>query len=309
MRTRSSDIEGNSRVKILITGASGQLGLALKRRLTSVHNVVALDRTSLDIANEASCANAIDVHQPDVVLNCAAYTAVDRAETERDLAFAINETGAANLAKHCKRSGALLVHFSTDYVFNGVAPLVDNSPRPYVEIDLPAPIGVYGESKLAGERAVVANSDDYLIFRLSWVYSNDGANFYKTMLRLASERDTLRVVADQFGTPNFTGDLADAIAHVLAHERAFLREQSEIYHLSAQGLTNWHAFASEIIANAQLTKQPEVVAITTAEFPTPAKRPAFSVMNSSRFTATFGYEMPMWEAGLRRCLAERAVSA
>jgi dTDP-4-dehydrorhamnose reductase len=290
-------------LKVLITGANGQLGLALKRRLASVHDVVTLDRAALDIANETSCANAIDVHRPDVVLNCAAYTAVDRAESEHDLAFAINETGAANLAKHCKRTGALLVHFSTDYVFDG------SGSRPYIETDPVAPLGVYGESKLAGERAVAAHCNDYLIFRLSWVYSNDGANFYKTMLRLASERDTLRVVSDQFGTPNFTSDLADAIAHVLTRDRAFLRAHAGTYHLSAQGITNWHAFASEIIANAQLARQPKVEPIGTKDYPTPAKRPMFSALDSSRFTATFDWNPPNWKDGLHHCLAERSLSA
>jgi dTDP-4-dehydrorhamnose reductase len=290
-------------MKILITGANGQLGLALARRLAKEHEVVALNRASLDISNESSCAAAIDAQRPDVVLNCAAYTAVDKAESERGAAFAINATGPANLAKNCKRIDALLIHFSTDYVFDGT------SSQPYVETDSVDPLGVYGESKLAGERAVIENANDYLIFRLSWVYSNEGANFYKTMLRLATERDTLRVVSDQHGIPNFTGNLADAVAHVLTHERAFLREHCGVYHLSSQGITNWHAFASEIIANAQLAKRPQVLSITSAEFPTPAKRPTFSALDSSRFTATFGYAMASWQSGLMRCLAERIVSA
>jgi dTDP-4-dehydrorhamnose reductase len=305
-RIRSNENAGRIRLKLLITGANGQLGLALTRQFSSSNNsntVVALNRAALNIADDASCEQALNVHQPDVVLNCAAYTAVDRAETERDLAFAINETGAANLARHCKRIGALLVHFSTDYVFDG------SGCSPYVETDPVAPLGAYGASKLAGERAIAASSNDYLIFRLSWVYSNDGANFYKTMLRLAEERDVLRVVADQFGTPNFTGDLANAIAQVLSFSREALRERAGVYHLSAQGVTQWHAFASEIIASAQLARRPRVEPITTADFPTPAKRPAFSALNSSRFMATFRHEMPTWQSGLQRCLAERGVSA
>lgn len=297
-------------MKLLITGANGQLGLALARTLRgardsadSLHSVVALDRAALDISDESACVAAIESHQPDCVLNCAAYTAVDRAETERELAFAINETGPVNLAKASRASGAILIHFSTDYVFDGTG------SRPYLESDPVAPLGVYGESKLAGERAVADNCDAHLIFRLSWVYSNDGANFYKTMLRLAAERDQLRVVADQFGTPNFTGDLSDAVRRVLQWDRNSLRERAGLYHLSASGIVSWHQFASEIFATAQLSRRPSVEPIGTSDYPTPAKRPAYSALDASRFAATFGAELPDWRAGLRRCVAERSVSA
>jgi dTDP-4-dehydrorhamnose reductase len=291
-------------VKILVTGAGGQLGLALIRRLSrsdSAHSIVALDRASLDISNETACRAAIALHAPNVVLNCAAYTAVDRAENDRDVAFAINATGAGNLAKACAAHNAFLVHFSTDYVFNGIA------TKPYVEEDATAPLGVYGESKLAGEHEVQASASAFAIIRLSWVYSNDGANFYKTMLRLANERDTLRVVADQFGTPNFTGDLSEAIACMLARSADELRAKSGLYHLSASGIASWHEFASEIIARAQLTRRPTVEAITTTDFPTPAKRPGFSALDSSRFAATFGWTIPNWRDGLIRCLAQRVL--
>jgi dTDP-4-dehydrorhamnose reductase len=289
-------------VKVLITGANGQLGLALARRLRagkSIHDVVALDRSGLDIANAVACRETLALHAPDVVFNCAAYTAVDRAETERDAAYAINETGAANLAQSCADIDAMLVHFSTDYVFDG------ETTRPYVETDATAPLGVYGASKLAGENAVRALARHFAIVRLSWVYSNDGANFYKTMLRLASERDALRVVADQFGTPNFTGDLCDAMAHMLMRSRSELRAATGTYHLSASGVTTWHQFASEIIAGGQLIRQPTVEAITTSQFPTPAVRPQHSALDASRFAATFGWTIPDWQAGLARCLAQR----
>jgi dTDP-4-dehydrorhamnose reductase len=291
-------------VKVLITGANGQLGLALTRRLTvagSEHEVVSLNRSSLDISNGSACNSAMREHAPSVVLNCAAYTAVDRAETEREAAFAINATGAANLAKSCAETGAFLVHFSTDYVFDGTA------SKPYVETDVTAPLGLYGASKLSGEHAVQSLANAFAIIRLSWVYSNDGANFYKTMLRLASERDILRVVADQFGTPNFTGDLSDAVACMLARPLDDLHTKSGLYHLSADGVTNWHEFASEIVDNAQLTRRPRVEAITTAEFPTPAKRPAYSALDASRFATTFGWTIPKWRDGLTRCLAQRAL--
>jgi dTDP-4-dehydrorhamnose reductase len=297
-------------VNILITGANGQLGLALQRRLRMAHDIVALDRRALNIADGNACARVIADVRPDFVLNCAAYTAVDKAETERDLAFAINAEGPRNLARAARDANAFLVHFSTDYVFDGVANRVGELPRPYIETDPTAPLGVYGASKLAGEHAVASETNHFAIFRLSWVYSNDGANFYKTMLRVARERDQLRVVADQIGIPNFTADLADAVAQVLAHERSFLDQQCGIYHLSAQGAAvSWHRFACEIFARAQLAKRPTVEPITTVEYPTPAKRPAYSALVSSRFMATFGWELPDWHAGLSRCLAERALSA
>jgi dTDP-4-dehydrorhamnose reductase len=293
-------------VKILITGANGQLGLALARRLgehASGHAVTSHDRSSLDIANADACLRAVEQSQCDVVLNCAAYTAVDRAESERDAAFAANAIGPGNLAAACRRFDAFLVHFSTDYVFDG------RGNRPYVETDATSPLGVYGESKLAGEAAVRSTYDAHAILRLSWVYSNDGANFYKTMLRLGAERDQLRVVADQFGTPNYTGELADAVAHMLSHSRAALREKSGLYHLSASGVTTWHQFAREIFTNAQLSRSPSVEPITTADYPTPAKRPAFSALDGSRFATTFGWEIKTWQQGLNRCLAERSQSA
>jgi dTDP-4-dehydrorhamnose reductase len=297
-------------MKLLITGSNGQLGLALQHRLRANHEIVALDRASLDIADRNACTSAIAAVRPDVVLNCAAYTAVDRAESERELAFAINANGPRFLARAARDANAFLIHFSTDYVFDGVANLANGVPRPYLEGDATAPLGVYGESKLEGECAVVEETDRYAIFRLSWVYSNDGANFYKTMLRLANERDHLRVVADQIGIPNFTGDIADAIAHVLAREREVLDRESGVYHLSARGKPiSWHHFASEIFANAQLAKRPTVDPIATSGYPTPAKRPAYSALDSSRFAATFQWDLPDWRAGLQRCLAERVLSA
>ncbi len=243
---------------------------------------------------------AVEQSQCDIVLNCAAYTAVDRAESERDETFAVNAIGPKNLAAACRRNDVFLVHFSTDYVFDG------RGDRPYIETDATSPLGVYGESKFAGEDAVRSTCDAHAILRLSWVYSNDGANFYKTMLRLGTERDQLRVVADQFGTPNYTGDLADAVAHMLSRPLVALREKSGLYHLSASGVTSWHRFASEIFANAQLSRSPVVQPIATADYPTPATRPSYSALDSSRFAATFGWNVKRWQQGLDRCLAERA---
>lgn len=297
-------------LRILITGAKGQLALALIRRLSTKHNLICLDRAQLDISNERACAEAVEMARADVVLNCAAYTAVDRAETEREAAFAINRDGPRNLARASARSNAFFVHFSTDYVFDGVAPTSEGAPRAYVETDPTAPLGVYGASKLAGEIAVAEATEHYAVFRLSWVYSNDGANFYKTMLRLAGERDRLRVVNDQRGIPNFTGDLADALSFTLDNGAEALAANPGVYHLSAQGdATSWHQFASEIIDHAQLSKKPIVEPISTSEFPTPATRPAWSALDSSRFMTTFGVQLPHWRDGLARCLGERGLSA
>ncbi len=293
-------------MKILITGGNGQLALALDRRLSregSGHTVVRLDRSGLNIASRAACLQVFDECRPDVVLNCAAYTAVDRAESDRDAAFAINADGAGFVAEAASAVNAVAVHFSTDYVFDGSA------TRPYVESDPCAPLGVYGASKLAGEQAVFAANPSAIVLRLSWVYSNDGANFYKTMLRLAAERPELRVVADQLGIPNFTGDIADAVAAMFALDKKTLQEQSGIYHLSSRGITNWHAFASEIVDRANLPSPPTVTAIATSDYPTPARRPAMSAMDGSRFEAAFGWRFGPWQHGLDRCLAERIRSA
>lgn len=284
-------------MKLLITGARGQLGLALERRLSSEHEVVAVGHAELDISDAAACARIIAQMRPDVVLNCAAYTAVDKAESDRETAFAINALGAENIAIACAANGAFPIHFSTDYVFDGTA------TKPYVETNQTNPLGVYGQSKLQGEQAVAAASAAHLIFRLSWVYSNDGANFYKTMLRLTADRPVLRVVADQFGVPNYTGNLAYAIAAVLSRSRGELERLSGLYHLSARGATNWCEFARAIMQGAGLATGVE--AIGTADYPTLAKRPTYSVLDSAKFDAAFSFENADWRQGLARCLALR----
>ena len=284
-------------MKILITGARGQLGIALQRRLSTAHEVVAVGHAELDISDAVSCERVIARVSPDAVLNCAAYTAVDKAETDHEAAFAINAKGAGNIAAACAAIGAFPIHFSTDYVFDGTA------TQPYMETNPTNPLGVYGQSKLQGEQAVAAASAAHLIFRLSWVYSNDGANFYKTMLRLAADRPVLRVVADQIGVPNNTGELADAIAAVLSRSRGELERLSGLYHLSARGATNWCEFARAIMQGAGLATVVE--AIGTVDYPTPAKRPAYSVLDSAKFDAAFSFANADWRQGLARCLASR----
>lgn len=283
-------------MKVLITGAGGQLGHALTRRLAQMHDVIALDRLALDITRHDDVERALTWHRPDVVLNAAAWTAVDRAESERAAAFAANAEAPRRLAETASHVGAMLIHFSTDYVFDGSA------NRPYREDDPTAPLGVYGASKLAGEQAVLA-LPGHAVLRLSWVYGNVGHNFYRTMLKLAAERNCLRVVADQWGVPNFTGDLADAVAVMLACGPVALRDRAGLYHLSAVGATTWHAFASEIVYLGGYGDRVQVDAIGTADYPTPARRPAWSVLDPSRFASTFGWTPPQWQDGLRRCLA------
>ncbi len=289
-------------MKLLITGAGGQLGVALVRRLSQQHEVVALARSQLDISDADACRDVFKATRPDVLLNCAAYTAVDRAETDRDAAFVINAEGPRNLARACRELGVLPIHFSTDYVFDGTA------TSPYSEAATTHPMSVYGESKLTGEIAFAKESPAHLIFRLSWVYSNDGANFYKTMLRLGSERPVLGVVADQMGVPNYTADIADSIAMVLERNTAELVACTGLYHLSSAGATSWCNFARAIFEEAMLSDRVAVEAISTSEYKTAAVRPAYSVLDARRFVATFGGTSRDWRIGLRRCLAARTRS-
>ena len=290
-------------MKLLISGANGQLGLALARRLRTAHQVLAVARDVFDLADAKTCREVLERERPDLVLNCAAYTAVDRAESEPGLAHAINADGPDHLAKSCRELGILLVHFSTDYVFYGRA------TRPYVETDSTAPTSVYGRTKLDGETRITGTSPEHLILRLSWVYSNDGANFYKTMLRLAQDRPLLRVVADQWGVPNYAADLADAVVCALNRPLAELRSLSGLYHLSSRCLTSWRDFAHAIVEGAGLADRVTVKAIVTSEYPTAATRPAYSALDGRRFSATFGWSAPSWQDGLRRCLADRKIPA
>jgi dTDP-4-dehydrorhamnose reductase len=288
-------------VKLLISGAQGQLGLALARRLSGEHAVVALGRDDFDLANAADCRATLEHERPDVLLNCAAYTAVDRAESEPDKARTINADGPRHLAQSCRDLGIVLIHFSTDYVFDGSA------STPYVETDAPAPTSVYGHTKLDGERAVAELAPAHLILRLSWVYGNDGSNFYKTMLRLAADRPVLRVVGDQAGVPNYAADLAAAVACAVNRPLAELVSLSGLYHVSSTGPTTWRDFSCEIVMGAGLEHAVAVESINTSDYPTAAKRPAYSVLNASKFEHAFGWRAPAWQDGLRRCFAARTV--
>lgn len=294
-------------MRLLVTGGNGQVGHELLRALAPLGEVVATTRSGT--LDDGSACEVADFDQPgtlpalveriapDVVVNAAAYTAVDRAETERDAAFRANAEAPAALAAACAARGALLMHYSTDYVFDG------NGTRPYREDDAVAPIGVYGESKRAGEDVIRASGARHAILRTAWVYADRGKNFMLTMLRLAADRDELRVVADQVGTPTPASLIADGTAAMLRHGVA----TSGTWHLTATGETSWHGFAEAIVARAaasgRLQRQPRVTAITTAEFPTPARRPSYSCLDTRRFEAEYGYRLPAWGDALDTELA------
>jgi dTDP-4-dehydrorhamnose reductase len=282
------------RPTILVTGANGQVGHELARLLAPHGDIVATDRERLDLADPDAIVGALRAARPALIVNAGAYTAVDRAEQEGALAHAVNARAPEILADEAKRLGALLVHYSTDYVFDG------ERRTPYPE-DAPAsPCNVYGASKLTGEQAIAASGARALVFRTSWVYGLRGTNFLLTIRRLARERDELRVVADQIGVPNWCREIASATARVVGAGLAAAAERAGLYHLSAHGEASWHEFACAILAGAP---GPRVVAITTAEYPTPARRPAYGVLATARFEATFGFALPHWREGLDRCLA------
>lgn len=285
-------------MKILLTGSTGQLGRELKRSLTSLGELVALDRSQLDLSDPEALRDTVRSIAPTVIVNAAAYTAVDQAETEPALADAINATAPGILADEARAAGALLIHYSTDYVFDGA------KSTPYTEADAPAPLSAYGRSKRDGERAILACACRHLIFRTSWVFGLHGANFMKTMLRLGRERSELRVIGDQFGAPTWTRHLADITALVLARRET----PNGIYHLAAAGETSWHGYAEAIFAEAGksglIEKLPLVRRITSADFPLPARRPANSRLDCSRFRRDFNLQLPDWRSGLIDCLAD-----
>ncbi len=297
-------------MKILLFGANGQVGVESRRALAKLGEVVCTTRGG-ELEDGASCETAdfdvpdslpsiIERIRPGAVVNAAAYTAVDKAESERDAAFRANAEAPAKIAQACAKLGIPLVHYSTDYVFDG------SGTHPYKPDDATAPLGIYGESKLAGEEAIRASGAQHLIFRTAWVYAAHGKNFLRTMLRLASERDELRVVADQIGTPTPAALIADVTAQILATKPT----QSGTWHLTAGGETSWQGFAQAIVQGAAqrglIAKAPNVVAISTADYPTPARRPVYSRLDTSSLQRDFGIALPDWREGLARVLDELA---
>jgi dTDP-4-dehydrorhamnose reductase len=290
---------------MLVTGARGQVGAEVARRFEGRAVVIAHGRATLDLASPAAIAEAVRAARPDVIVNAGAYTAVDRAESQPDVAHAVNAIAPGVLAEEAKRAGALLVHFSTDYVFDGT------KAGPYVEDDATHPLGAYGRTKLEGEQRVIASGCRHLVLRTSWVYGPHGKNFMLTMLRLAQTRDELRVVDDQRGAPTSSASLAGLLAELLAPGGGEIAraqvdrvaQSSGLYHSSAQGETTWFGFARAIFAAAAerpgaVPRMPRLVAIPTSEYPTPAQRPANSVLSGERLHATFGVRISDWRQGL-----------
>lgn len=293
--------------RLLVVGRTGQLAWELRRTLLPLGEVVALESPQLDLSQPDTIARAVRDCRPHVVVNAAAYTAVDKAEEERELAHAVNAAAPGVLAQEAAKLGALMIHYSTDYVFDG------GKSAPYVETDAPNPLNAYGASKLAGEQAVQASGAAHLILRTSWVYAARGGNFLRTMLRLATERETLRVVADQIGAPTWARFLAEATALVVARSREEIAEErfaSGVYHLTAAAETSWYGFALAIVeetrrsAPAWRHKLKEILPITSQEYPLPARRPANSRLDCSRFAARFGIRPAPWRDQLALCVEE-----
>ena len=292
---------------VLLFGGNGQVGTELRKLFAGSPELVVTTRSgavdgmeceAADFDRPQAVKSILERVRPDLVINAAAYTAVDAAENDADAAWRANAEAPAQVAAWCAVHGVPLVHYSTDYVFDG------QGSQPYREDDATAPLGVYGASKRAGEEAIIGSGAPYLIFRTAWVYASHGKNFLRTMLRLGAERERLGVVADQIGTPTSAALIARVTLQVLQSGQL----QSGIWHLVADGQTSWHGFAREIFSQAQaaglMEKIPEVVAITTADYPTPAARPAWSCLDNRKLKADFGISLPSWEQELARVLAE-----
>ena len=281
-------------LNILITGANGQLGRSLQRLGgVSPHNYICTDVAELDITDAGAVLRAVREQGIDVIVNCAAYTDVEKAEEDEARADLLNHKAAGNLAAAAKETGATLFHVSTDYVFDGTA------HTPYTEDVTPSPLGAYGRTKLAGERAVMASGCRYLIFRTAWLYSEYGKNFLKTMLCLSSERERLQVVFDQIGTPTYAGDLALALFSIIEAGRYAGNEG--VYHFTNEGVCSWYDFATEIAAAAGHDKC-RIIPCHTSEFPTKATRPAYSVLDKTKVKQTFQMDIPHWREAMLYCL-------
>ncbi len=297
-------------MKILLLGKNGQVGWELQRSLAPLGELVALDRHSTDFCGDLSnllgLAETVRAIKPDVIVNAAAHTAVDKAESEPDLTHTLNSLAPEVLAIEAAKLGAWLVHYSTDYVFDG------RGETPWVETDTTAPLSVYGSTKLEGESLVAQHCLQHLIFRTSWVYAARGGNFAKTMLRLGQERDKLTVINDQFGAPTGADLIADVTAHAIRHvlQSPSSEQLSGLYHLVASGETTWFDYAKHVLAQAELTQSAikiianEVVPVLTSAFPTPASRPHNSRLNTGKLQSTFGLTLPPWQTGVNRMLAE-----
>ncbi|MEA5535218.1 dTDP-4-dehydrorhamnose reductase [Crocosphaera sp. XPORK-15E] len=286
---------------ILLIGSDGQVGRELQDTLTALGRVISVNRQTMNLIDPNQIRQVIIEAKPDIIINAAAYTAVDRAESESDLALAINGIAPTIMAEESQKIGAFLLHISTDYVFDGT------KNTPYLEDDLTHPLSVYGQTKLIGETGIQKASDRYIILRTAWVYGTYGkGNFVKTMLRLGQEKEQLRIVADQVGSPTWARDIAEAIAQLLLTVN--LIETSEIYHFTNSGVTSWYDFAVAIFEEAENLGFPiqvkQVIPITTADYPTPAKRPAYSVLSGQKITSILGNYPPYWRNSLKQMLKQ-----
>jgi len=293
-------------MKILLTGKNGQLGFELQRALAPLGQFFAIDQQECNLASPDALRALIREVQPELIINPAAYTAVDRAESEPEIASAVNATAPAVMGEEARRIGAWVIHYSTDYVFDGTG------TRPYLETDPTNPLNVYGLTKRDGDVALQTTCPDHLIFRTSWVVGAHGNNFAKTMLRLAAEREELSIVADQFGAPTSASLLADITAQIVGRSQREGRKSLPfgLYNLTASGVTTWHGYACFVLEQAikngiALKVAPErVKAITTADYPLPAKRPANSQLDNGLFRSTFGFELPDWQDGINHILQQ-----
>ena len=288
-------------LKILISGKTGQVAIELQKHLAGLGELIVLGRDALDLSQPEQIRAQVRAHMPDLIINAGAHTAVDLAESEPDLAFAINGTAPGVLAEEAKALGIPLIHYSTDYVFDG------RKPAPYTEDDQPNPLGVYGKSKLAGEQAIAAAGGQYLILRTSWVYSTHGKNFLLTMQRLLPEKTELRVVADQIGAPTWAGTIAQSTRALIERWQAGEAGAWGVYHLTAQGETSWFGFTQAIAEH--LTAQGKQCAtlepIATSDYPTPAARPQNSRLDCSRLAREWHVSQPDWRVALDACVAEQ----
>lgn len=294
-------------MKVLLLGKNGQVGWELQRSLAPLGELIAVDRHSVgicgDLANLEGLTATLQTVRPDVIVNAAAHTAVDKAEGETDSARLINATAPGVLAQEAQKLGAWLVHYSTDYVFDG------SGSHPWSEADTPAPLNIYGKTKLEGEQLIAGHCQRHLILRTSWVYAARGGNFAKTMLRLGQERESLTVIDDQWGAPTGAELIADVTAHAI-RQLSQRPQDAGIYHLAAGGETTWNGYAKHVLAEAVKVNPAikisakEVTAVATSAFPTPARRPHNSRLNTARLEAAFGLRLPHWQQGVNRMLAE-----
>lgn len=294
--------------KILLTGKNGQVGWELQRALAALGDIIAVGHREMDLAEPDSIRKIIREVRPGLIVNAAAYTAVDKAESESDLAMAVNGVAPGIMAEEAKRLNAAIIHYSTDYVFDGTG------KRAYAENDVPNPLNVYGRTKLTGEQAIQAAEVPHLILRTSWVYGARGKNFLLTVLKLSKERDELKIVNDQYGAPTWSRMLAEVTSQIVAqsfspmhHQAAPIQDVSGIYHAVSSGATSWHGFASRILESAPgdiLPAPPKLVAIPTSDYPLPAIRPRNSCLSNEKLMHTYGLTIPSWEESLALCLRD-----